>query len=99
MPKQLVRKKSEGSIRKSEERLVRFRIVSHTGDKIHIKLPIDFVKKMVQNNTLDFFNDKSDIIDGQKLLNILMEAMEYDLTGEIAHLERNNGDVIRIIID
>lgn len=99
MPKQLVRKKSESLQRRSDERLVRFRILSHTGDKIHIKLPIDFVKLMVKNNTIDFFNDKADIIDSQKLLNILMEAMEYNLTGEVAHLERSNGDIIRIIID
>lgn len=91
MPKQL--------LRNSNERLVRIRVVSHSGDKIHIKLPIEFVKKMVKNNTIDFFNDKNDIIDSKKLLNLLMEAMEYDLVGDIAHIERANGDIIRIIID
>lgn len=99
MPKQLVRKKNESSIRQNDVRLVRFRILSHTGDKIHIKLPIEFVKKMVKNNTIDFFNDKEDIIDSQKLLKLLTEAMDYDLVGEVAYLERNNGDIIRIIID
>ncbi|MEF9992437.1 MAG: hypothetical protein RRZ84_08045 [Romboutsia sp.] len=85
--------------RSSDERMVRFRIVSHTGDKIHIKLPIDFVKKMVENNTLDFFNNKNDSMDSEKLLQLLMRAFEYDLIGEIAYLERSNGDTIRIIID
>ncbi|RDY29049.1 hypothetical protein CHL78_003780 [Romboutsia weinsteinii] len=83
----------------SEERFVKIRILSHSGDKIHLKLPIDFVKKMVKNNALDFFNTADDIIDSKKLLNMLLNAFDYNLLGEIAHLERNNGDVIRIRID
>lgn len=85
--------------RNNGETLVRIRIVSHTGDKISIKLPIDFVKKMVKNNALDIFNNTDDIIDSQKLLNLLIKAFDYNLTGEVAYIERNNGDTIRIIID
>lgn len=91
MPKQ--------NIRSYEERLLRIRIMSHTGDKIHIKLPLDFVKRLIKNNALDFFNGQDDIIDSQKLLNLLINAFDYNLTGEIANLERNNGDIIRLIID
>ncbi len=91
MPKQLTRE--------FEERLFRIRILSHTGDKVHIKLPISFVKKMVQNNTIDFFNTKDDIIDSEKLLNLIIHSFDYNLSGEIAYLERKNGDIIRIIID
>ena len=36
-------------MRLSDERLLRVRILSHTGDKIHIKLPVGFVKKMINN--------------------------------------------------
>ena len=82
-----------------EERLFRIRVLSHTGDKIHIKLPISFVKKMVQNNAIDFFNTQNDIIDSEKLLNLIMHSFDYNLRGEVAHLERNNGDIIKIIID
>jgi hypothetical protein len=85
--------------RESEERLFRIRMLSHTGDKIHIKLPISFVKKMVKNNTIDFFNTKDDIIDSEKLLNLIIHSFNYNLSGEIAYLERKNGDIIRIIID
>lgn len=91
MPKQ--------TTRSYEERLLRIRVISHTGDKIHIKLPLDFVKRMVKNNALDFFSGKDDIIDSQKLLDLLINAFDYSLTGEIAYLERNNGDIIRLIID
>ncbi|HSQ89927.1 hypothetical protein [Romboutsia sp.] len=91
MPKQLARG--------FEERLFRIRMLSHTGDKIHIKLPISFVKKMVQNNAINFFNTQDDIIDSEKLLNLIIHSFDYNLSGEIAHLERKNGDIIKIIID
>ncbi len=82
-----------------DEKLLRIRILSHTGDKIHIKLPVGFVKKMIKNNTFDFFNGADDIIDSQKLLDVLIKAFDYDLSGEIAHMERKNGDIIKMIID
>lgn len=82
-----------------EERLLRIRVLSHNGDKVHIKLPINFVKKLIENNALDFFNIENDIIDSKKLLNIIIHAFDYDLSGEIANLERKNGDIIRIILD
>ena len=82
-----------------DERLLRVRILSHTGDKIHIKLPVGFVKKMIKNNTFDFFYGADDMIDSQKLLDVLVKAFDYDLSGEIAHMERKNGDIIKMIID
>ena len=86
-------------MRLSDERLLRVRILSHTGDKIHIKLPVGFVKKMIKNNTFDFFYGADDMIDSQKLLEVLVKDFDYDLSGEIAHMERKNGDIIKMIID
>ena len=86
-------------MRLSDERLLRLRILSHTGDKIHIKLPIGFVKRMIRNNTFDFFYGVDDMVDSQKLLDVLVKAFDYDLSGEVAHMERKNGDIIKMIID
>lgn len=86
-------------IKNNGEKLVKIRIISHMGNKVIIKLPISFVKKMINNNAIDFFNNKDDIIDSQQLLNLCMKAFDYDLIGEIAHIERKNGDSIKIIID
>ena len=82
-----------------DERLLRVRVLSHTGDKIHIKLPIDFVKRLIKNNALDFFYGQDDIIDSQKLLKLLLNAFDYSLTGEIANIQTNNGDIIKLIIN
>ena len=86
-------------MRLSDERLLRVRILSHTGDKIHIKLPVGFVKKMIKNNTFDFFYGADDMIDSQKLLDVLVKAFDYDLSGEIAQIKKKNGDIIKMIID
>lgn len=86
-------------MRVSDERLLRIRILSHSGDKIHIKLPIEFVKKMIKNNTFDFFYGVNDILDSNKLLDVLVNAFDYNLNGEVAHMERKNGDIIKMIID
>ena len=86
-------------MRVSDERLLRIRILSHSGDKIHIKLPIEFVKKMIKNNTFDFFYGVNDILDSNKLLDVLVNGFDYNLNGEVAHMERKNGDIIKMIID
>ncbi|WP_195237454.1 hypothetical protein [Romboutsia sp. 1001285H_161024_C4] len=82
-----------------DEKLLRVKVLSHNGDKIHIKLPVNFVKKMIQNNALDFFNDLDDIIDGKKLISLATKALDENISGEVAHLERSNGDIIKIILD
>lgn len=86
-------------IKSHDEKLVRIRVISHTRDKISIKLPINFVKMLVENNALDIFNNSDDIIDSKKLLNLLIRAFDYNLSGEVAYIERKSGDTIRIIID
>ncbi|CEI73405.1 MULTISPECIES: hypothetical protein [Romboutsia] len=82
-----------------DEKLLRVKVLSHNGDKIHIKLPVNFVKKMIQNNALDFFNDLDDIVDGKKLISLVTRALDENISGEVAHLERKNGDIIKIILD
>ena len=86
-------------IRVIEERYLRIKINSHTGDKIYLKLPLEFVKKMIKNNALDIFNSHDDIIDSEKLLKLIMDGFKYNLSGEIAYMQRKNGDTIRIIMD
>lgn len=81
------------------DRLVIINIKSHTGDKIKLNLPVDFVIKLIKNNALDFFLFEEEIVDTQKMINSLVEAFNYKLTGDIANLERYNGDIIKIKIE
>ena len=82
-----------------DERFLKVKVSANSGDKMYFKLPINFVKRLVQNNAIDFLKDQSDIIDSEKLLRIMLNAFDYNIVGEIAYLERNNGDRIRFIID
>lgn len=82
-----------------DERFLKVKIAASTGDKIYLKLPINFVKRLVKNNSIDFLRNQSDIIDSEKLLKIMLDAFDFNIVGEIAYLERKNGDKIRFIID
>ncbi len=86
------------TIKNYNDRLVIININSHTGDKIKLNLPVDFVKKLIKNNALDFFLFEEEIVDTQKMIKSLLDSFNYNLTGEIAYLERYNGDLIKIKI-
>ncbi|WP_131021574.1 hypothetical protein, partial [Clostridioides difficile] len=61
---------SKQTPRNNLEKFLRIRVLSHTGDKIHIKLPVNFAKRMIENNALDLFNGKDDVVDGKKVTEI-----------------------------
>ncbi|MGL5692853.1 MAG: hypothetical protein ACRCXA_02160 [Peptostreptococcaceae bacterium] len=82
-----------------EERFLKIKISANSGDKVYLKLPMNFVKRIVKNNSIDFLKSQSDIIDSEKLLKIMLNAFDYEIVGEVAYFERNNGDKIRFIID
>lgn len=86
------------TIKNYNDRLVIININAHTGDKIRLNLPIDFVKKLIKNNALDFFLFEEEIVDTQRMMNTLLESFNYNLTGEVVNLERYNGDLIKIKI-
>lgn len=86
------------TIKNYNDRLVIININSHTGDKIRLNLPVDFVKKLIKNNALDFFLFEEEIVDTQKIIKSLLESFNYNLTGDVINLERYNGDLIKIKI-
>ena len=86
------------TIKNYDERFVIINIHSHTGDKIKLNLPIEFVKRLIRNNSLDFFIFEEEIVDTQKLSKLLLDSFKYNLIGEIVNMERYNGDVINIKI-
>ena len=86
------------TIKNYNDRLVIININSHTGDKVKLNLPVEFVKKLIKNNALNFFIFEEEIVDTQKMIKSLLDSFKYDLTGEILNLERYNGDLIKIKI-
>ena len=86
------------TIKNYDDRLVIININSHTGDKIKLNLPVNFIKKLIKNNALDFFLFEEEIVDTQKMIKSLLDSFNYNLTGEIVNLQRYNGDLIKIKI-
>lgn len=86
------------TIKNYNDRLVIININSHTGDKVKLNLPVEFVKKLIKNNALNFFIFEEEIVDTQKMIKSLLDSFNYNLTGEILDLERYNGDLIKIKI-
>ncbi|HBI92482.1 MAG: hypothetical protein E6356_01885 [Terrisporobacter othiniensis] len=86
------------TIKNYNDRLVIININSHTGDKIKLNLPVEFVKKLIKNNALNFFIFEEEIVDTQKMIKSLLDSFNYNLTGEILNLERYNGDLVKIKI-
>ncbi|MEW9080553.1 hypothetical protein [Terrisporobacter glycolicus] len=86
------------TIKNYNDRLVIININSHTGDKVKLNLPVEFVKKLIKNNALNFFIFEEEIVDTQKMIKSLLDSFNYNLTGEILNLERYNGDLIKIKI-
>lgn len=86
------------TIKNYNERFVIINIYSHTGDKVKLNLPIEFVKRLLKNNSFDFFLFEEEIVDTKKLTKSLLDSFNYNLTGDIVNLERYNGDIIKIKI-
>ncbi len=86
------------NIKNYNDRLVIININSHTGDKVNLNLPVEFVKKLIKNNALDFFIFEEEIVDTKKITKALLDSFNYNITGDIVNLERYNGDLIRIKI-
>lgn len=81
------------------DKFVIVNIKAHTGDKIKLNLPMEFVKKLIKNNSIDFFLFEEDVVNSQKLVDFLLDAFKYEISGDIAYLERTNGDVIKVRIE
>lgn len=61
-------------------------INTFTGEYINLNLPVEFVKRLIDNNCFDFFYYKEDAIDSEKLLSLIKDAFNYDLTGYIGQI-------------
>ena len=81
-----------------ENILFRIRILSNSGDKIYLKFPVEFVKRMIKINGFNWLNLKSDLIDTENLAKVVTHALDFNLTGDIAHIQTKGNDSIKITI-
>jgi hypothetical protein len=87
------------SINLIDDRLFRVKILSSAGDNINLKFPVEFVKRIMKINGLKWLNLKTDVFDADNLTKTVMEALDYNLTGNIVNIKTKNNDLIKINID
>ncbi|MBU5336900.1 hypothetical protein [Intestinibacter bartlettii] len=74
-------------------------ISTFTGEYINLNLPVEFVKRVINNNCFDFFYYREDAIDSEKLLTLINDAFKYDLTGYIGEIKTVDNNHIELSIE
>lgn len=73
-------------------------INTFAGDYINLNLPIEFVRRVLNNNGFDFFYYREDAIDSEKVLALVRDVFNYNLNGYIGEVKTRNGDLIEISV-
>ena len=81
------------------DRTLIININTFTGEYINLNLPVEFVKRIIDNNCFDFFYYREDAIDSEKLLNLIKDAFNFDLTGYIGEIKTVDNNHIELMIE
>ena len=81
------------------DRTLIININTFTGEYINLNLPVEFVKRIIDNNCFDFFYYTEDAIDSEKLLNLIKDAFNYALTGYIGEIKTVDNNHIELMIE
>ena len=81
------------------DRTLIININTFTGEYINLNLPVEFVKRIIDNNCFDFFYYREDALDSEKLLNLIKDAFNYDLTGYIGEIKTVDNNHIELMIE
>ncbi|MGM9533961.1 MAG: hypothetical protein ACI3VR_01865 [Intestinibacter sp.] len=74
-------------------------INTFNGEYINLNLPVEFVKRIIDNNCFDFFYYREDAVDSDKVLKIIRDAFNYNLTGYIGEIRTSNDNIINLTIE
>ena len=74
-------------------------INTFNGEYINLNLPVEFVKRIIDNNCFDFFYYREDAVDSDKLLKVIRDAFNYNLTGYIGEIRTSNNNIINLTIE
>ncbi|WAA08848.1 SHOCT-like domain-containing protein [Fervidibacillus albus] len=80
----------------TNEKLLKIRVHSEDGDKVNINLPIRLIKLLTK---MGINIPESDKYLKDVDVNMLMEAIENDVIGEIIDIKSSDGDIVKISIE
>jgi len=81
-------------------KMLKIRVTSEEGDNVNVNLPINLVKAVLKVGT----NIAEKIPEAEKYVkdidvNLIIEAIENELDGQIVDIKSANGDIVSVIID
>lgn len=82
------------------EKFLQIRILSGDGDRVKINLPINFVKGILKvTGKLPMIqSEQLEGVDVAEMMEVIMAAIENDLTGRLVDVESANGDLVIVEI-
>lgn len=82
------------------EKFLQIRILSGDGDRVKINLPINFVKGILKvTGKLPMIQtEQLEGVDVAEMMEVIMAAIENDLTGRLVDVESANGDLVIVEI-
>lgn len=94
---------NEGTIKKEisyGNKMLKVRVKSEEGDNVNVNLPINLVKAVLKVGT----NIADKIPDAEKYvkdinIDLLIEAIENELDGQIVDITSANGDKVSVVIE
>ncbi|WAA09883.1 SHOCT-like domain-containing protein [Fervidibacillus albus] len=92
--------KIQTDVSSTDGKMVKIRIVENEGEKVSINLPFKLAKVLTKTGV----NITSHIPDSNKYLkdfdmNLLADAIDNDLVGDIINIQTAEGDIVKISID
>ncbi len=82
------------------EKFLQIRVLSGDGDRVKINLPINFVKGILKvTGKLPMIHaEQLEGVDVAEMMDVIMAAIENDLTGRLVDVETANGDLVIVEI-
>lgn len=85
------------SPKKEAFKMLRVKVLSADGDKVNIKIPVEFAKIALRNGKGFMKNDQIDKLDLD--IDMILELIEEGTIGEIVNVESADGDIVKIVIE
>lgn len=82
------------------EKFLQIRVLSSDGDRVKINLPINFVKGILKvTGKLPMIHaEQLEGVDVAEMMDVIVAAIENDLTGRLVDVETANGDLVIVEI-
>lgn len=82
------------------EKFLQIRVLSSDGDRVKINLPINFVKGILKvTGKLPMIHaEQLEGVDVAEMMEVIVAAIENDLTGRLVDVETANGDLVIVEI-